>query len=80
MKWHHLYTLFYKITIVHIKPESQLILQIEESFTHLWLVLGELTVFHTVDIGYSDIGYSDILDIVILLSLGMNPRLHETHT
>ena len=34
----------------------------------------------TVDIGYSDIGYSDILDIVILLSLGMNPRLHETHT
>ena len=25
-------------------------------------------------------GYSDILDIVILLSLGMNPRLHETHT
>ena len=27
-----------------------------------------------------DIGYSDILDIVILLSLGMNPRLHETHT
>ena len=33
----------------------------------------------TVDIGYSDIGYSDILDIVILLSLGMNPRLHETH-
>ena len=34
----------------------------------------------TVDIGYSDIGYRDILDIVILLSLGMNPRLHETHT
>ena len=26
MKWHHLHTLFYKIKIVHIKPESQLIL------------------------------------------------------
>ena len=46
MIWHHLPSLFYKIKIVHVKPESQLILQIEESFTLLRSVLGELTVFH----------------------------------
>ena len=45
----------------------------------------QVKLFNTVNIGYSDIGYSDIrysdiLDEVILLSLGMNPRLHETHT